>query len=212
MPGATCVLATPNGRGLRLRPGQFAFVSARKSGLREPHPYTVSGTGEGGSVEFSIRPLGDFTCRLRKTLAPGGKLRPQGGYGTFRPQDRRKPQVWIAGGIGITPFLAAAEALEPDLDGQSTLIHAVPTKAAAVGEDRLRAVSARVPGFTYHLHASNTASRLTGDAVLKPLPFDISTTEMWFCGPAPLRKALQAQFKAAGKSPRRIHFERFEFR
>lgn len=212
LPGATRVLATPNGRGLRVRPGQFAFLSARKSGLREPHPFTVSGTGEGGAIEFSIRSLGDFTKRLRETLAPGDKLSIQGGYGTFRPQDGRKPQLWIAGGIGITPFLAAAEALDPAMDGQITLIHAVPTQSAAVGQDRLHAAAARVPGFTYHLHASDTASRLTGAVVLDHLPFDLSTAEVWFCGPAPLRKALQAQFKAAGKSPRRIHFERFEFR
>ncbi|WP_461425985.1 ferredoxin reductase family protein [Gymnodinialimonas sp.] len=212
LPGATRVLATPTGRGLRVKPGQFAFFAAKKSGLREPHPFTVSGTGEGGTIEFSIRPLGDFTRRLRDKLAVGDKLSIQGGYGTFRPQDARMPQLWVAGGIGITPFLAAAEALAPDMEGEITLIHAVPSQSAAVGADRLRDVERRVPGFSYHLHASDTASRLTGAIVLDHLPFDLSQADMWFCGPAPLRKALQSQFKAAGKSPRRIHFERFEFR
>lgn len=210
--GATRVSAAPKGRPVRVRPGQFAFMAARKAGLREPHPFTVSGMDGNGAIEFSIRPLGDFTKRLREGLAVGDVLRVQGGYGTFRPQDGRKPQLWVAGGIGITPFLAAAEALTPDMTGQITLIHAVPTQAASVGEDRLRAVAARVPGFDFHLHASDTASRLTGQAVLDHLPFDLSKADMWFCGPPPLRKALHTQFKAAGKAPRRIHFERFEFR
>lgn len=212
LPGATRVHATPKGRSLRLRPGQFAFLAVNKSGLREPHPFTVSGLNPDGSIEFSIRPLGDFTRRLRESLAVGDRLSVQGGYGTFRPQDGNKPQLWIAGGIGITPFLAAAEALDASMVGQVTLVHAVPSQSVAVGEDRLRAVAARVPGFTYHLHASDTASRLTGAIVLDHLTFDLSKASMWFCGPAPLRKALHAQFKAAGKAPKRVHFERFEFR
>lgn len=212
LPGATRVTAKPRGRAVRLKPGQFAFLAARKSGLREPHPFTLSGQGDDGAIEFSIRPLGDFTKRLRDGLAAGDRLSIQGGYGTFRPQEGRKPQLWVAGGIGITPFLAAAQALQPDMEGQIHLVHAVPTQSAAVGEERLRAVAARVPGFQYHLHPSDTSGRLTGAVILDQIPFDLPTADMWFCGPAPLRVALQKQFKAAQKAPRRIHFERFEFR
>lgn len=212
LPNATRVTAEPTGRPLRLLAGQFAILSAKKAGLLEPHPFTVSGLGDAGTLEFSISPLGDFTKRLRDSLEIGDRLSIQGGYGTFRPQDGPKPQLWVAGGIGITPFLAAAEALSPDMEGEIQLVHAVPSQAVAVGEDRLRAVAERVPGFTYYLHPSDTASRLTGDIILDLLAFDLSTAEMWFCGPAPLRVALQSQFKAAQKAPRRIHYERFEFR
>lgn len=210
--GATRVRAAPKGRGLRLRPGQFAFLSARKAGLREPHPFTVSGMGTDGSVEFSIRPSGDFTRRLRERLSEGDTLMLEGGYGTFRPQDHASDQLWVAGGIGITPFLAAAEALPDDWSGQILLVHSVRNAEDAVGANRLRAVAARLDGFTYHLHDSATSGRLTGARIIALLPFQLRKAEMWFCGPAALRTALEKQFRAEDQTPRRIHFERFEFR
>lgn len=212
LPGATRVRAEPAGRGIRPRAGQFAFLSAARAGLREPHPFTVSAIGESGAVEFCIRPSGDFTRRLRDKLKEGDRLRIEGGYGTFRPQNGGRKQIWIAGGIGITPFLAAAEALRAGDGLEVVLIHAVRDAEDAVGAERLKAVAAGVEGFTYRLHDSATQGRLTGDGVLDLLPFDLRDAQMWFCGPAPLRKALLAQFKAAGRKPRSVHFERFEFR
>jgi len=209
---ATRVRAEPVGRGLAPVPGQFAFLSVSRRGLREPHPFTLSKVDTNGAVEFTIRALGDFTKRLHDTIAVGDKVKIEGGYGRFQPQKAGKTQLWVAGGIGITPFLAAAEALQPERAQQIVLIHAVRHAEEAIGADRLRAVAARIPGFSYHAHISQTDGRLTGDMVLDRLPFDLSQAEFWFCGPAPLRQALSAQFKAAGKSPRSTHFERFEFR
>lgn len=210
--GTTRVKASPVRGRLSLRPGQFAFLSALRGGLREPHPFTVSGIGGDGTVEFSIRASGDFTRRLAERLQEGDTLRLEGGYGTFEPQKGARCQLWVAGGIGVTPFLAAAEALPDNQDRQIFLVHTVRSAQEAVGADRLRAVADRVPGFSYYLHSSAEAGRLTGERVLSLLPFRLSAAEMWFCGPVALRRALTRQFKAAGQRPRRLHYERFEFR
>jgi ferredoxin-NADP reductase len=36
--------------------------------------------------------------------------------------------------------------------------------------------------------------------------------DLWFCGPPPLRLAIEKGLKELGKAPRRVEFERFEFR
>jgi predicted ferric reductase len=44
------------------------------------------------------------------------------------------------------------------------------------------------------------------------VPFDVSKASLWFCGPPPLRVALEKGLKQSGTRPRSVHFERFEFR
>lgn len=217
-PGATLVTASPAGRGIRAAPGQFAFVSARRSGLSEPHPFTLSRVGADRSVEFSIQPVGDFTRQLRKTLQPGDRLRLEGGYGRFTQRKAGARQVWLAGGIGITPFLAMAEGLAAapapaDTPGpQVVLIHSARNREAAVGAERLAALARDLPGFDYHLHDSSTEGRLSAESLLARLPFAMTEAELWVCGPVALRRAMLEQLKAAGQSPARVHHEEFEFR
>lgn len=211
-PAATIIEASPVRRGLRPRAGSFAFLSVGRDGLREPHPFTLSRIGPDGAVQVAVRPLGDFTRRLRSRIQPGDRLWLEGGYGAFDPLRAGGKQVWIAGGIGITPFLALAEALNPRAHPDIVLFHSVATPDEAVGQDRLRAVAEHVDGFHVFLHATRDRGRLTARTVLESLPFRLSEAELWFCGPAPMRKSLMAQFAKTGDRPARVHFERFEFR
>ena len=41
---------------------------------------------------------------------------------------------------------------------------------------------------------------------------DPGEADLWFCGPPALRKAIESGLKAIGKKPKRVEFERFEFR
>ncbi|WP_440412413.1 ferredoxin reductase family protein [Neorhizobium petrolearium] len=212
LPRATVIGLRPVGRGIRVRPGGFAFLSIHRGGLREPHPFTVSAIGEDGSLQFSIGPAGDFTRRLRDTVAVGDRATVEGGYGCFDLNRFGERQVWLAGGIGITPFLAWAESLG-DGNGKSiALIHCVPTPEDAVGQERLQAISERAEGFTYHVHASKRDGRMNAEALLKAVPFPIRGSDVCFCGPAPLRQAITRDLRRLGEQPQGIHFEKFEFR
>lgn len=209
----TKVLARPLRRPITAKPGQFAFFSAARAGLREPHPFTLATLGPDGTIGFCIQPAGDFTRRLRQTLAPGDRLQIEGGYGRFDYQRGGKFQIWLAGGIGITPFLAMADAFDraPD-DRQITLIHAVRHAGLAVAQDRLREIAAAHPGFSYHLHDSSSMARLDTQTVEAYAKFALSEADLWYCGPKGLRLALERQWRERGTSPRVVHFEQFEFR
>ena len=209
---ATIVDLEPKGRGIRPKPGSFAFVSFAAKGLRETHPFTVSQINPNGGIQFSIRGLGDFTKHLRESLTEGVHARVEGGYGRFDYRRGGATQVWVAAGIGVTPFLAWADSLTADTRDQIQLIYCVRNDAEAVGLDRLAAAADRMAGFTYVVHKSETDGRFDATKLVALAPFNLTKASLWFCGPPPLRVALQKGLKAAGKSPRSVHFERFEFR
>lgn len=209
---ATIVDLAPRGRGLRVRPGSFAFVSFSTKGLGEPHPFTVSQVRPDGGIQFSIRGLGDYTRRLRDAIAVGDTARVEGGYGRFHHHRGGKRQIWVAAGIGVTPFLAWADHLKPEDAEQITMIYCLRNPEEGVALERLRAAETRVPGFKLVLHCSDTDGRFDAAKLVSYLSFEPASASFWFCGPAPMREALVKGLKAAGKNPASIHFERFEFR
>jgi len=211
-PAATIVDLQPKGRGIKPKPGSFAFVSFATKNLRETHPFTVSQVRPDGGIQFSIRGLGDFTKHLREGLTEGVHARVEGGYGRFHHSRGGPTQIWVAAGIGITPFLAWADALTGANKDQIVLIYCIRNDAEAVGLDRLQAAAERMPGFTVALHKSETDGRFDATRLAALVPFDVSKASLWFCGPPPLRVALQKGLKQAGTRPHSVHFERFEFR
>lgn len=203
----------PTGRALRWHPGQFAFVSAPDAGMSEAHPFTIaSAPNADGSLRFGIKALGDWTRRLPGRLTPGQQLRVEGPYGRFVFRKRVKRQVWLAGGIGITPFLAWAEALTGKDDQQIALVWAVMTRAEAFAAERLAALAARHPGLTVQVVASSEEGRLTAERLVQVAPFPLRESQLFYCGPTGLLEAVSSGLKAIGQSPRRVHCEAFELR
>ena len=203
----------PQGRPMRWQPGQFAFVSAPGAGMREPHPFTIaSAPAADGSVRLGIKALGGWTRRLPERLSAGQRIRLDGPYGRFVFRKRVQQQVWLAGGIGITPFLAWAEALTETDRQDIALVWAVTTRAEAFAADRLADIAARHPALTVHIVASAEDGRLTAERLTRLVPFALRESQLFYCGPTGLRDAIVAGLKAIGQAPRRVHSEAFELR
>lgn len=198
---------------MRWQAGQFAFVSATGAGMGEPHPFTIaSAPTADGSLRLGIKALGGWTRHLPERLAPGQRVRVDGPYGRFVFRKRVPRQVWLAGGIGITPFMAWAEALT-DADRQDiALVWAVTTRDEAFAADRLAAIAARHPNLKVHIVASAEHGRLTAERLARLVPFALRESELFYCGPTGLRDAIVSGLKAMGQHPRRVHSEAFELR
>lgn len=207
--GALAIAMTPAGRPLRYRPGQFAFVSFDGG---EPHPFTISkAPGEGGGLRMTVASRGDFTGRLGRSLKVGTPVRVEGPFGRFLRTRSSTPELWIAGGIGITPFVAWAQAMVPR-DGPARLVYCVRNEERAAHLDELEALAERLPNLTLTLHASHELGRATADTILEETKLDPSNLSIAFCGPEPMRKALTEGLAARGVSVRRIRYEEFEIR
>ena len=212
-PGATRVVLFPNGRPMRWRPGQFAFLSASTPGLQEPHPFTIGGHPDrDGSVRFLIKPLGDWTRRLPDRLRPGDAVEIEGPYGRFDFRKGGREQVWIAGGVGITPFLAWVQSLSETDDLRIHLFYSVRTAREAIGIDLLRDAAALFSFFTFELVITEKGDRLDARRVADRTPFSSRAADFFFCGPVNLRNAILKGLNSLGFTPRRVFFEIFEFR
>lgn len=210
--GATIISAKPTGRKLRAMPGQFGFFRVDKPGLREPHPFTIAGIEDDGSVRFAIKPLGDYTKALREAVAVGDALTLEGGYGHFNHRRGGKKQIWLAGGIGVTPFLAMASRLKGDEGQDIHMVYCVRDGAEAIGLDTFRAQAEKLENFNFVLHNSATDGRFDATKLVSGTSMNPAEADLWFCGPPPLRLAIEKGLKELGKAPRRVEFERFEFR
>ncbi len=99
----------PDGAPLEYRAGQFIYLTpldpALAAGRGEEHPYTVSSAPGEPVLRVAVKDLGDASHALQGALA-GGKVLVEGPYGEFFPAGAAATrELWIAGGIGVTPFL-----------------------------------------------------------------------------------------------------------
>jgi predicted ferric reductase len=207
------ITLAPQGRPMIWRPGQFAFLSAPAIGMGESHPFTITNTPQAdGTLRFAIKSLGDWTRALPCTLRVGAGVHIEGPYGRFDFRKGSSRQVWLAGGVGITPFLAWAESLTGAETRTIHLFYSVAKLEEAIGLEVLTAAAARNPHFTFDMIASDREGRLTAARMISDAPFPIRGSDLYFCGPSGLKDCVLHDLNAHGQAPRRVFFERFEFR
>ena len=152
--------AEADGSMFDFTPGQFAFVEIDAPGLEEAHPFSISSGAREGHLRFTVKALGDFTRRLRDHAhLPGASVRVEGPYGRFNPMGGHDRQVWIAGGIGITPFLSVVRSLGSDFGKTIHLYYCVREEREAVFWDELtqRAI---LGGISLHRIETESGVRL----------------------------------------------------
>lgn len=193
------------------RAGQFATVAWNEAGA-EAHPFTIAG-GDDTSRRFVIRAAGDWTSGFVGKVAPGTRLRVGRGEGRFLPKttDTRPHQLWVAGGVGITPFLAALERMTPDQGAPVTLIYCVRTRKGAAGLRDLERHAARLPQLDLIVVASDEGEHLSGARLAGLLRNMPARSQAYLCGPEGLKDMVTRVWRTTGMTGR-IHSERFDFR
>ncbi|OGZ15254.1 MAG: hypothetical protein A3H76_03160 [Candidatus Lloydbacteria bacterium RIFCSPLOWO2_02_FULL_54_12] len=194
---------------IRYVPGQFIFIGFPDvSGLGEVHPFSLSSQPDDLCISIGVKALGDFTRRLRE-LRPGMRAVVEGPFGrTSYVYYPRKSQIWIAGGIGITPFLGMARSLKSDDGYKVDLYYSVVDRSDAAFLDELGNLAARNPNLRLVPWFSREKSFLTAEAIVKESG-GVLGKEIFLCGPPPMMKALKAQFGKWKVPVANIHSEEF---
>ncbi|WP_375056703.1 ferric reductase-like transmembrane domain-containing protein [Zobellella sp. DQSA1] len=190
------------------RAGQFAFVDFADK--EPPHPFTIaSGWQDDGILHFSIKGLGDYTRRLPRTLASGQEVNLEGPYGRFTFSGLRR-QLWVAAGIGVTPFIARLEELtRVGQEENADFIYATASPADSfIGHVRSLAEQA---GVRLHLVISEVEEPLTMARLATLVP-DWAERELWFCGPREFGDRLRREMQGRGFDRVRFHQELFDMR
>lgn len=195
------------------RPGQFAFVTFdAKEGA---HPFTIaSADRDDRTITFQIKTLGDYTRTLGNRLEIGQAVKVEGPYGRFdmARQDTNAQQIWIAGGIGVTPFLAWLDSLQQTPSQVSADLHyCTRDRANDPFVARLEASCAAVPGIRLHIHGAQQGETLSA-ADVAATQTGSRRSEIWFCGPEGLAEKLKHELGRIGQGRFRFHQEAFEMR
>ncbi len=191
----------PVGRKLDHHAGQFAVLKLDAPGLTEPHVFTIASSPDSPVMRFFIRDLGDWSHKLLAADLVGTTARIEGPYGHFEPVPSSPGRtIWVAGGVGITPFLSQIDALAPGEPGPTTphLIYCVPDASAATARAALRA-AADEGRITLDVVASRDGRRFGPDMLTAALAgHDPATAHVATCGPAGLVKAAASAADRAG--------------
>jgi predicted ferric reductase len=207
----TEVTLSPKRDRLTYRPGQFLFVRFPGNRvLNESHPFTISSAPGEASIRLSIKSSGDFTRYLYQNLNEGAEAVLEGAYGLFQHQLGGQKQIWIAGGIGITPFLSFIR--HGRLDREIDFYYTVRTREEALFLDEIEAAVKQNPKFRAFVRFSIETGSLTVDEIVKNADGDVRDRHIYMCGPLGMVQAFAEKFKAASVPAESIHYEEFNFR
>ena len=198
------------------QPGQFIYLSVTGSQHIRPesHPFSISGYSMGG-IRLSIKALGDYTRSLQ-ALQLGDRVTVFGPYGRFgdRSLASTRFQVWLAGGIGVTPFLSLAQqAAQAQRPIEGILIWSVRERSDAVFIEELHDWIDALPGMRLELHVSTETGYLTADQLSAIVGEDqLKAAEVFICGPAMMMQTITRQLVACGMRRSRIFTEDFNLK
>ncbi len=199
----------PIKKPVRYYPGQFVFISFQDSWVRaEVHPFSISSLPTDSLLMITAKVEGDYTKTLQ-TIKQYDTALLEGAYGRFwHPYVEKKQQVWIAGGIGITPFVGMARSLS-QLDCMIDLYYSVRTAEEAVYKELFVQIAKENKNFRFIPWYTKTQGRLSVEN-MTATSGDLHEKDIFLCGPPLMMKSLKGQLKKIKISSRKIHSEEFQ--
>ena len=194
--------------GFTFEPGQGVDLAIDADGWRDqPRPFTPTSSALAGALEFTIKIYAGHAGMTHALagLQPGAALTISDPWGTI---GYRGPGVFIAGGAGITPFLAIMRALRDEgrLAGHG-LIFANRTAADVICEKELRAAFGERACFLVDRDASVgfEVGRVDEDVLKRRI--EDWDQRFYVCGPPPFNDAVMQTLRRLGVQPEALVFE-----
>ena len=196
-------------------PGQYVNVTARNETVTRPYSFTSAPGADVATFLIRNVPGGKMSGYLEAKAKRGDRLFLNGPFGSFYLRALRRPILFFAGGTGIGPILSMLEflAARGAKDQSVRLVYGVRDDADLVEVDRIEALRARVPNFTYDTICSGRGSRhpLTGHVTdhFSADALNSGDVDVYLCGPPEMVESGRQHVANLGLSPANVHFEKF---
>lgn len=188
---------------LEYEKGQYVFFKIKRHGFEKaPHPFSISG-GNGNKIYLTIKVLGDYTQEIYNEIEVGTKIALDGPYGHMKFEKGRKNQVWVAGGIGIAPFISYLR--DHKIENNVILYYSYRGGKEAVYKDFLENYANKNKNLKVIFNDTSSMNRFDfRDKVIS----DDSTVFM--CGPVKMIKNYAKQISVNNRAE--VIYEAFAFR
>ncbi len=206
------------GRPLKYLPGQFMHVQLRRRDrMSSSHPFSMTSGPTDDAVAITVKESGDFTSTIGETQ--GGDLAyidaPYGRF-SFLHTPGNRPLAFIAGGIGIAPFMSMLRYMrDAKIDRDVHLFWGNRTEENLLFRGELEALEEQLPGLKVILVMSDQPDwpedqgRIDANLLRRHIGA-LSDHEFFLCGPPPMTRAITRQLKENQVPSDRIHRELFE--
>jgi len=199
---------------LAFLPGQY--VNLNVPGSDQSRAYSFSSLQKDGEVSFLIRnvPGGLMSSFLTSLAKAGDSMSLAGPLGSFYLRPIQRPLLLLAGGTGLAPFTAMLEKVaEQGSEHPLHLIYGVTNDFDLVELDRLQALAARIPNFTFSACVANPESQYPQKGYvtqhIEPRHLNDGDVDVYLCGPPPMVEAVSQYIREQGITPANFYFEKF---
>lgn len=209
----------PDGHdGMRFLPGQFAWIKVGQAYSADEHPFSFASSSEKPErVRFGIKALGDFSSSVPE-FEPGTPVYVDGPHGAFSiDRDEAAGFVFLAGGIGVTPFVSMLHTMADREDPRPVwLIYADKTEDDLAFRQELEELCERVDlEIRYVLEEApddweGETGFLDADMLQRIVPDKAYRRHYFICGPPPMMEAVHEALRELDVAEERIHQEKFQ--
>lgn len=205
----------------QFKAGQYFFITLQnlvypdERGLRR-HFSLVNSPNQKGIFEMATRLSESGFKKTLKELPIGSDVEVGPIAGVFTlPESYDQPLVFIAGGIGITPFMSMLRFVaEEKLQFNITLIYSNRNAQSTPFLEELKELSKLIPNFNLVLTMTDDANwqgekRMVNDQLIKQYSSSLVNPFFYVVGPPPMTEAVLEELKKIGIEDKNIKIEKF---
>lgn len=207
--------------GFTFIPGQYGGFTLIDSPIKEPGGFTrrfsILSSPHDPHIALATRMQNSPYKNFLKTLPLGSEIKFAGPTGNFiLHEDKNTPAVFIAGGIGITPFFSILNAAAHEASAQSfTLFYGNQSKVDAAYLNELQNLTNKLSHLKLITPMANPDSDWTGETgfityeMIKKYVPDLSKPIFYVCGSPAMVNAMQEILQELDINEDRIKVEDF---